>query len=137
MAGNIYLASIRNSSWRSWTITGINLASGKPIQRLPDGSTVALSASYRGMPDFVLGNAAAQRESIPFEIAGNQVVTLTLVMSHAPSCKPPLFQTPKEMQRFNAMATKLSLHVPVVISVATPLGSRNVTTSFGLIDGCP
>jgi hypothetical protein len=137
IAGGTYLVSVRNLSWRSWTITGVNLAGGHPIRRLPDGSTVALGASYRGMPSVLLEYATEQHVAMPFTVGDGQWLTLTLVRSHAPNCKPVLPQTPKEMQRYNAAVDSLSIDVPVSISVGTPLGSRNITTTFNLIYGCP
>jgi hypothetical protein len=133
--GNRYLVSITNSSWRSWTITHVNLAGGQPTRRLPDGSTLEMSASYRGEPDFVFGKAP-QEVSLPFDLGKGQTLTFSLVRSHAPSCKTAL-QTSKEIQRFEAEASKDSIDVPLAMSVATPLGSRNVGTAFNLTYGCP
>jgi hypothetical protein len=45
-----YAGNIQNLSWRSWTITGVQMASGKPSLILPDRSVITIGRVYRGAP---------------------------------------------------------------------------------------
>lgn len=135
-SGQTYLSPVQNSSWRSWRITGVQLAGGASVRRLPDGSTVSLGTIYRGLPDFVSGRSE-RAVMVPFDLAGDSTVTLTLVRHGASRCAPTALQTPAELSLYDRSASRLRVSVPVGISVSTPLGQRDVGTSFVLIYGCP
>ena len=132
--GNTYLNIIENSSWRSWTITAIHLAGGQKSSKLADGSTVRVGDLYRG--ELTISNNSPIA-AMPFELGAGKSVTLTLVRSHMPKCRNPALQTIREIERFDAEVKKDSVDIPVEVSVATPLGTRNVPVDFDFGYGCP
>ena len=62
--------------------------------------------------------------AMPFELRAGRSVTLTLVRSHVPKCKNPPLQTIGEIERLQAEVKNESVDIPVEVSVATPLGTR-------------
>jgi hypothetical protein len=132
--GSTYSNIIENSSWRSWTITAIRLADGQRSSKLGDGSTVRLGDLYPG--EVPPGNSPPI-VAMPYELGAGQSVTLTLVRAHVSKCKNPPLQTSRQLQRFQADIAKDLVDIPVEVSVATPLGTRDVPVDFDFSFGCP
>jgi len=135
--GNLpaYTTTLRNESWRSWTLTSIRLANGKSTQDLPDGSSVQLAGVLHGQ----LGIGSAQApELLPMSVGPDQQFTVVLVQHHQRSCSQPLTsQSNAQTQRYVAALQSLQYRVPVAIDVSTPLGTRSITMNFDISYGCP
>ena len=113
----------------------MRLAGGITSRRLADGSTLRVAGLYRGEVPPSGSNLAIV--AVPFELGAGQSVTRTLVRQHVPACKPVPLQTSGQLRRYQAELDNSSAGIGSEVSVATPLGTRDVPVDFNFSCGCP
>ena len=122
-----YAGNIQNLSWRSWTITGVRMASGKPSLILPDRSVITIGRVYSGAPQ-PFTNRPAHPAVLPFRVGPGQQITVTLVQKDLKICGPVNPNVQFQQDQYD---------IPIDLVFSTPFGSRNVLETFPVDYGCP
>jgi hypothetical protein len=120
-----YQGNIQNLSWRSWTITGVQMAAGKPSVILPDRSVITVGRVYRGVPQ-PFTNTSAHPAVLPLSVGPGQQITVTLVQKDLRICRPVNQQFQQDLY-----------DIPVDLVFSTPFGSRDELETFPVSYGCP
>ena len=124
VSGGSISNTLQNVSWRPWTVTGIHLADKKSTLALRDVKVVRLSlypvsdSPYSGPPVRRLTVAPGQTFSVNLE-------------EKLSDCPPvPPIATTAQMNQYLTSPANHEHDIPAVITVATPLGTRTIGTTF-------
>jgi hypothetical protein len=124
VSGGSISNSLQNVSWRSWTITGIHLADKKSTLALRDVKVVRLSLyPGSGLP---YGGASLRR----LTVGPGQTFSVNLVERQSDCSPPPPIANESQMNRYLSSPANHEHDIPADITVATPLGTRTIGTTF-------
>jgi hypothetical protein len=121
--------SVQNTSWRSWTVTSVHFADRRSTQAILDGRTLELSL-HQGPLTGDLGPGLASLVVAP----GHQ---FSVRLSNASRvCHYPLSSTSGDVQRYVRSLLSHQLPIPVVITVETPFGTKNISVGPFALQKC-
>ena len=119
---------LRNVSWRSWTITGVDVPDGA------DRDIVAFlkppTTSTDELPDQLIATAATPALTrLPFTVpAGRELVVLEYQRRDA--CASPTPASPPPGATLPDSPRRLPMRTGASLSIATPLGERRVPATL-------
>jgi hypothetical protein len=123
---SLSINQIQNVSWRSWTVTGAQLTdtgSATP-------SDVKVSQVGLRRNEFQPGFNGPGRSLRRLTVAPGQEFDVVLVEKQDDCSLPPPITTLAQAQRYEHSRQNHEHTIPAVFTVATPLGTRSIATSF-------
>jgi hypothetical protein len=125
--GSAYSNVIQNVSLRPWTVTGVHLVDRRSSLELPNVTIVQLSLQHG--PSRPLGTGLL-RPLHRLTVGPGQQFTVNLVDKERDCPKTPTFQDSAEFARYVNSPANHQHSVPVAVTVATPLGTKTIGTTF-------
>ncbi len=116
----VQFESVQNTSWRSWTVTGVHFADRPSTRTILDGRTLELSL-HQGRIVPRIGPESASLVVGP----GKQ---FSVGLSNASRvCHYPLAGGAGDLQRQERLLLSHQIPIPVVITVETVFGPRSIS----------
>ena len=125
--GSSYSNVIENVSLRPWTVTGVHLVDRRSTLELPHVTIVQLGLQQSAFPPLSTG---LFRPLHRLTVGPGQQFMVTLVDRQRDCPKVPIFQNPAEATRFFSSSAHHQHSVPAAFTVATPLGTKTIGTTF-------
>jgi hypothetical protein len=124
VSGGSIFNTLQNVSWRSWTVTGIQLADKRAESSLRDVKIVRLSLYNESQ--FPYSEPPVHR----LTVGPSQTFSVDLVEKITGCSPPPPVTTVAAMDRYLSSPKNHPHDIPAVVTVSTPLGTRTIGTTF-------